>query len=380
MTISREVAQEIIDELGGVLGQQLNFMDAKGCILASATPERVGSCHGGVAMMIREGLGELTVYRDNEYEGARMGCNLPLMMDTRLVGAIGITGEPAQVRKYGQIIKKMTEILLRESDEQQRRKLESRIRTRFLDDWIMLEQSPTDPSFLRRAAAQGIDITLARRVAALRIEDITRYTDSRQGQELIDGINRWVRQALSHTEGAIFSKTASVMICLVPAQDDEGMLRFVRRLTEGVMRQFQVRLLAGIDRAEDAGRVSMHEAWTRANKALQACAARPGAQIMFYNDITYEMFLDDIPRETKETFVRHLLRGVDRDSAREYAPLIATLYRMNGSITRTAEAHFIHKNTLQYRLNKLTALTGRDPRALENVPLYTLALLFMKEA
>ena len=50
--ISRSMAQEIIDELGGILNQQLNFFDARGYILASAHPERVGSYHAGAARLM----------------------------------------------------------------------------------------------------------------------------------------------------------------------------------------------------------------------------------------------------------------------------------------------------------------------------------------
>ncbi len=380
MDISRSMAQEIIDELGGILNQQLNFFDARGYILASAHPERVGSYHAGAARLIREGLDELTVYRDDEYEGARKGCNLPLVMDTAVVGAIGITGEYEQVRKYGQIIKKMTEILLRESDEQQRKKVESRIRTRFLDDWIMTDQHPGDPAFLQRARAQEIDITLSRRVAALRIADITRYADSPTGQETIDSINRWVRQALGQVPGAIFAKTASVMILLLPAQDDERLLRFISRLMQGVMDQFRVRLLAGIDSGADTGNAGVHQSWKKAMKALQACAAQKERQILFYDDITYELFLDDIDSAAKALFVQRVFRNIPQEEIGEYAGLVKTLYEMDGSITRAADAHFIHKNTLQYKLNKLTRITGRDPRAYTCVPLYTLAILFRMES
>ena len=376
MDISRDIAQEVIDELGGILGQQLNFFNAQGYILASADPARAGSFHAGAYRLIKEGLEELIVYRDDEYEGARKGCNLPLVIDTAVVGAIGITGEYDQVRKYGQIIKKMTEILLREHDDQQRRKIESRIRTRFLEDWIMTERFQNDPGFLQRAQAQEIDITLPRRVAALRIADITRYADSPDGQETIDSINRWVRGELSRVPGAIFSKTASEMICLLPAQDDDRTLRFVKRLMQGVTDQFRVPLLAGIDSGDDAGHVSLYQAWKKAMKALQACAASREKQLLFYDDITYELFLDDIDSASRALFVERVFRGLSEEETEEYAALITTLYQMNGSINRTAGAHFIHKNTLQYKLNKLTRITGRDPRSYENVPLYTLAIIF----
>ena len=379
MDISRDMAQEIIDELGGILGQQLNFFDARGYILASANPRRVGSFHAGADRLIREGLEELIVYRDDEYEGALKGCNLPLVIDTAVVGAIGITGGHEQVRKYGQIIKKMTEILLREHDDQQRRKIESRIRTRFLDDWIISDRYLSDPMFLQRARAQEIDITLSRRVVALRIADLTRYADSPDGQETIDSINRWVRRELGRVPGAIFSKTASEMICLLPAQDDEWTLGFVRELMQGVMDQFKVPLLAGIDSGDDIGRVSMHQAWKKAMKALQACAASRESRVLLYDDITYELFLDDIDSAARALFVQRVFRDLSKEETEEYAALITTLYQMNGSINQTAAAHFIHKNTLQYKLNKLTRITGRDPRNYENVPLYTLAILFRGE-
>ena len=35
---------------------------------------------------------------------------------------------------------------------------------------------------------------------------------------------------------------------------------------------------------------------------------------------------------------------------------------MNGEINRTAEALFIHRNTLNYRLERIKELTGKDPK------------------
>ena len=48
------------------------------------------------------------------------------------------------------------------------------------------------------------------------------------------------------------------------------------------------------------------------------------------------------------------------------ADLLATLrefVRADGNVTETAKACFIHKNTLRYRLKRLTEVLGRDPAA-----------------
>lgn len=379
MEISRDIAQEIIDEVGGILSKQLNFFDEKGYILASATPERVGNFHGGAAKLIREGLDELIVYSDDEYEGARKGCNLPLVMDKAVVGAIGITGEFEQVRQYGQIIKKMTEILLRDHDEQQRKKIEGRIRTRFLDDWIMTEQDVSDPAFLQRAQAQSIDVSLSRRVVVMRIVDITRYSDSPTGQETIDKINRWVRQTLGRIPGAIFSKTPSVMICLLPYQENQALTQFIDRTFRDVLARYGIQLMAGVDGGAGTDRLSVHQAYQEAMKALQACPIREGRRILFYEDITYELFLEEIDKNTKKLFVSRVFRNLGTKEIEEYAAILGTLYEMDGSITKTAHAHFIHKNSLQYKLNKLARITGYDPRSYSSIPLYSLAMLFRGE-
>ena len=142
----------------GLMRAAATFNPAKGCAFAPY------AC----CLLYTSHLDELTIYRDEEYPGARQGCNFPLTIDSVTVGAIGITGEYQEVCRYGQIIKKMTELMIRENDVLERKKIEDRIRDRFLDDWILSAQDETDSMFVRRANAQRIDLNLPRRVALLR--------------------------------------------------------------------------------------------------------------------------------------------------------------------------------------------------------------------
>ncbi|HIU15255.1 MAG TPA: helix-turn-helix domain-containing protein, partial [Candidatus Ventricola intestinavium] len=59
-----------------------------------------------------------------------------------------------------------------------------------------------------------------------------------------------------------------------------------------------------------------------------------------------------------------------------FSRLILSLYRHNGSITKTASERFIHKNTVQYKLNRIAEMTGYNPRDWLNIPLFYLAILF----
>ena len=56
MTISAQLAQNIIDSLASVLQQQLNFFDKNGMIMASTAKRRIGQYHAGAAKLVSEGL------------------------------------------------------------------------------------------------------------------------------------------------------------------------------------------------------------------------------------------------------------------------------------------------------------------------------------
>ncbi|MEF3693034.1 MAG: helix-turn-helix domain-containing protein, partial [Acholeplasmataceae bacterium] len=55
--------------------------------------------------------------------------------------------------------------------------------------------------------------------------------------------------------------------------------------------------------------------------------------------------------------------------------LLKVFYKENGSIEKTSEKMFIHKNTLQYRLNKITQITTYDPRKLGSAHLFMASIM-----
>ncbi|MFR9190725.1 MAG: sugar diacid recognition domain-containing protein, partial [Anaerotruncus massiliensis (ex Togo et al. 2019)] len=190
MDISKRNAMQIVNEISGIIGQHVNMMDADGTIIASTDPERMDTYHEGAARVIGEHLDELIIQSDDEYEGTRKGINLPILLDGEIAGVVGITGERDEVVKYGQIIKKMTEILLIENFDKEQKKIDDRIRTRFIDEWLYGDAISQGQAFIQRGARLGIDITLPRRVLVAEIENLRDYSDSPEGQRIIDRVNK----------------------------------------------------------------------------------------------------------------------------------------------------------------------------------------------
>lgn len=376
MKISASLAQNIIDGLASVLQQQLNFFDENGYILASTTPSRIGNFHGGAAKLISEGLEELFIYHDDEYEGALRGCNYSLEIDGKVIGAIGISGECDEVYRFGQIIKRMTEIQLAENDASEKKKIANRIRDRFFDDWILTDISYADVSFIRRAENQRIDIHVQRRIVIFQLKNLEQYRDTATGQQTIDAINRFLREQVGNIPNALFSKTPSQMICLLPYLSNAKLHRFITDIFSIVESRFHEILIAGVDSEKELGRVTMHHAYEKASRALMACTKKNECRILFYDEASYELLLAEISEHSREAFIHHIFSNCTEEEINEYCLLIQSLYRNNGSIMKTASQHYIHKNTVQYKLNRIAEKTGYNPRDWLNIPLFYLAILF----
>jgi carbohydrate diacid regulator len=219
----------------------------------------------------------------------------------------------------------------------------------------------------------GIDVNIPRRVLAAEIVELSKYSDNLRGQRIIDSINKMVRTIVSETASSIFTRTASMMICLVAEHTDEKLRVFADRIQRSVKKACGIDIFVGIDSPD----LSLTRSYMKAKKALRAAKNFPN-RICFYNDITLETFIDEIAPESRQEFIRHIFSGYTDDEIAKWVQLLQVYFDTNGSINRASEKLLMHKNTFQYRLKKLHEQTGRDPRHITDAALYYLALQFYK--
>ena len=337
MELSVQSAQRIVDEISGIVGQHINMMDERGNIIASTDGTRVGHFHAGAKRIVEEGLPELYVRPEDATPTVRAGLNLPITHGGRTVGVIGITGAYEQVIGYGQVVKKMTEILIREGNEQDEKRLDQRVRSRFLEDWVLGGGLLQPQVLAERGLALGVDITVPRRVMVVSVRDLARYTDTAAGQKRIDQLETAVSGLVEGEAGGIILRNAARQILLLRARPD-----------------------------------------AQANKAWRSARMAPEG-VLPYDSVTLELFTGDVPRQTKEEYLRKVFRGCTYEELRRWIGLLEAYFAAEGSIQAAADALYIHKNTLQYRLKRLEELTGCDVRRPSQAPVFYMAVLFFKE-
>ncbi len=374
MYISQENASKIVKELSDVIDHSVNFMDEHGQIIASTDYGRVGTFHGGAALLIANRLQELTVFRDDEFPGARKGINLPLECDGKIVGAIGVTGEYSEVVKFGRIIKKMAEILILEYSRNEQRNLDERIQARFLETWLFTKV-PYAPQFVKWGQELDIDVTTKRRAMVLDLHHV-QHADAfsrEQVQAEMEKVESVMQHITEMEPELLFMQTANSLICLIPEQEEEKILSLARGMQARLEKKCALQVRMGIS---DSG-ADMRKAYAEAKQALTACNTS-SSSILFFKDITIELFIDYIPADVKMNYIRRIFKGLSDDEVKSTIKMLDVYFCNNGSLEKTAEAIFTHKNTLQYRLKKIAERTGHDPRHMKDAALFICAIGFAR--
>ena len=392
--LSPSLAQEIAADTTAVIGHNVLITDQDGIVIGSGDPARVGSFHEASVAVIRDlepaahDAGQASLLR-----GVRPGITLPLVLEGAGVGTVGITGSPGQVSRFGLVVKRQIEILLRESVTTRSRALRERGLEDLLADIASYDPNLVEPGLiLFRGAELGCNLTLRRIVVILELAPPqTSETGTRERRSpahripvLRPEILRTIREVFSDPQDLVTSLIASGRFAVLhkvkpnAARHDAeaATTALCHRLAE--LLRSHLGLTAQAALAGPATSVAdLHDAYQDACDVLRlGPRVSPDERVHTISDLRAHQLLATVSHRTRA----HLIDTVTGDlrDHPDWPTLRTTIIAWcdNGfNQIRAAEALHIHRNTLVYRLNRIEQLTGlllRSPRA--GVTLYLAAL------
>ncbi len=114
--ISQVEPQKIVERLNNILYKNINIFNTKGIIVASNDVSRIGEYHSAAKECVdHRSIVTISQENKNDYTGCKEGINLPVLYEGTVIGAVGITGDPGQVRGYGLIVKELIEHIYHEN-------------------------------------------------------------------------------------------------------------------------------------------------------------------------------------------------------------------------------------------------------------------------
>lgn len=100
---------------------------------------------------------------------------------------------------------------------------------------------------------------------------------------------------------------------------------------------------------------------------------KPGKKVYHYDDMEIYCILSNIISEETRNFSRKILNKITN---KEILSTLNIYYECNADIEKTAARLYVHKNTIKYRLQRVTELTGFDLKNHdENFKLYLAVLI-----
>lgn len=340
--LDTKMAQDIVARTMRIIDTNINVMDARGRIIGSGDRERIGELHEGALLVLSQGrVVDIDDAVARHLHGVRQGINLPLRLEGEIVGVIGLTGEPENLRKYGELVCMTAEMMLEQSRLMHLLAQDSRLREELVMNLIQAEENT--PALTEWAQRLGIDLNQPRVVAIVEVDSGQLGVDSAMAelQQLQNALTTPERNNLV----AIVSLTE--MVVLKPALnsfgrwDAEDHRKRVEQLITRMKEYGQLRF-----------RVSLGNYFTG-----------PGSIARSYRTAktTIPVLLDSLRGDWQANeLARPLARLKTMDNNGLLRRTLAAWFRHNVQPLATSKALFIHRNTLEYRLNRISELTGLD--------------------
>ncbi|MFD9331882.1 CdaR family transcriptional regulator [Streptomyces sp. NPDC060065] len=375
--LSPSLAQEIAGDTSAVIGFNVLITDAEGMVIGSGDSSRVGTFHEASVEVIRtKEPATHSASQAQQLKGVRPGVTLPLVTNGQAVGTVGITGTPAQVRRFGLLVKRQTEILLRESVMLRSRLLAERAAEKLLADIASYDPHVVEGEFLLfRGAELGFDLRLRRVAVAFEVTvpAVPEAGARRQGAPARD--MALVRSELIRTVREVFGDPQDIVASTAPGwigvlhrlpadRPAASLAADCRRVTDVIAAQDGLRARAGI--GEPTTTVGgLHDSYQDACEALRLGARLAGTSPVHpIADLRVHQVLAAVSQPARNRLLE-LTAAADLRTQPDWPVLRDTItaWCENGfNLVAASAALHIHRNTVVYRMNKIEQITGRPLR------------------
>lgn len=358
--IGRELATQIVQTVKDVCGQDVNFIDNSGIIFTSTNEKRIGTFHEIGQRVARTGE-TIEVDTDNDYLGTHQGINLPIYHNYSILAVIGITGNPNEVRKYAHLAERITKLLIREREVNMVSKNQSD-QKHYLIDSLIRNETTNQEYILHLLEEFKIPLTTPKRILLIQIPSRYNPTNISMLEQIILPFFKELKLSLFTFRYP--SEYLALMEDSSLKENSSSLFSFTQK---------HVNLLNfAIGKAVSLS--DLHLSYETALITMKSLADKEDNYAIF-DDLTLEFILCALDHKTKEEYISKTISSLEENEVN----LLRTYFETDMSLAKTSETLYIHKNTLQYKLNNIHTKTGLDPRRFQDAVILYLATRLKNE-
>jgi carbohydrate diacid regulator len=361
----KKMAQNIAKSTSDVIGHGVLVTDENGMIIGCNDEKRIGEYHPPSIKVMQENMPMTTSISDAEnYGNVLPGYTLPIRFFDRVMGSVSIAGLPEEVERYGLLVQKQAEIMLREQAF-----LESDLlRERSLRDLIenISSYDPKEGSgelIMMQARELGFNISKCRVALVIEMSRWSNETAEAAFQRML----REVRSSFSNPRNVICPQEnyrVTVLLSVGADREPDKTYEAAEVLSKDFLESIGAKgILADVSIGFYA--LDLHGLSRSINSARNSLrlAKRLGIKGMIRSEkFTGEALLDALPTGVREEYAARILKELP--SRKDFNEMKETFMAWCGSpfaSGNVAENLSMHRNSLQYRLKKIRSITGKDP-------------------
>ncbi|WP_445773138.1 sugar diacid recognition domain-containing protein [Shewanella sp.] len=360
LQIDTDIAGKIVDRTMKIIGHNINVMNAQAVILGSGEKHRIGTIHEGALLAINQNRNvEINHTIAANLQGVKPGLNLPIHYQGKIVGAIGITGEPDTLSHYGELLKMTAEMIIEQANLQEQLQWQNRQKDEFISQ--LIHASDTElPSLKQWALQLGIDLSVPR--VAIIIELNSNSTDCQHDNQALKQVMHLLQHPLRDNLIAMTSLTQ--LVILKPALADgqqfnpERESQHIDKLLKRLPANMQIKLHIALGHYF-SGDLGISYSYRTAKETLDIGKKyHPEKSKYVYQDYSLQVLLSGLRHHWRG----HALTGpyqklLEADNNQQLQKTLAAYLQHMGDLQACANSLFIHRNTLRYRLDKIQQIT-----------------------
>ncbi len=339
--LAREVLTDMALNLSTLIKHNVNIFDVDGMIVGSSDLSRIGEYHAFAHSVIKGEIREYTVY-DPSQENVRPGINLPILSNGKVIGAVGITGDPNEVTIFSEILKMSLETLieqkLAEDKRMSSRKYEKQVVLDILFDLSGFED-------------------IEKRLSVIGYKEMT-YNLLLKFSDLDLNFKQMFR-GLHYLEANMNDRVTFIL----SSDKMEPLMSLVNSLVES-NEKVMVSEIVNFNNLKNEYKII--------NFVEQRVELKP--KLYLTKDYKLDSFLHslDYPSYAQFTEATPIITN---------ATLVETfesLIKNDLSLVKTSEYMFVHINTLKYRIKKIEEMTGCSLKSVDDILKMKLSILSLK--
>lgn len=378
-----EVAQEIATNTTEIIGYNVLITDEAGNIIGSGDMDRVGTFHEASLEVLERGtMTSHDAVAAEQLEGVKPGVTLPVMLENKTVGTVGITGRPVEVERFGMVVRSQTEIMLRESLHLRSEMLREKALESLLQDIAGYDPAIIEPMVLvARGEELGYDMTLNRVAVVVDLAKFGRHANSHKVnaghtrpeldlQSLKMGILRTIKEVFNGDQDLATSVSTGkygLLHSTWSTEDSAGALYLTRELCHSLGKSIKTRHEMDINigigtlaRSIPELKISYHDAWGALHLGKRLTRGR---RIFQASEFRIQELLSTASYTSRKRFLQALLPPVKSSADWEDLRQTILVWCESGyNLVEASKALHIHRNTLVYRLSKVEKLSGHSLR------------------